>query len=501
MSLSSGTMTANDNNHRGGPAAGRAGRPAAAGNAGAGGAARRSTSPSSAFAAFGYERVKPPLVEFEESPAGRPGRCAGAADLPVLMDPVSQRMNGACGPDMNRAGRPHRRDPAEARAAGRCACPMAATSIRVRGTALKPERQFAQVGQRADRRGFGPTPMPRPLLLAVDALARRRRGRPQRRTSTCRPWWRPSAAGLKLSAETLRRVRSGARPQRTRAASPRALGEGKGDGQGGQQQEARRFAGRPVARGRPGRARHRPGLNRAQAARRSGRPRRHGFAEVVKLVRAGRRGPADDASIPVEYRGLEYQTGRCRSRCSGLKGREELARGGRLFGGLSRGRGQRTGDPVFTLYMERGPVGGPTRRPSGPRLFLPPGTPWERGPPPGRPKAYAVVRGVTASADPRTEAKRLALQPPPSDRQGSRAANRRAGSLFGLGPSSAGRLSAAGKRCAVRSAEAPPSAPRRAARPCRISRTSSPSFICSASALMSWMAVPELVQAGGLLLR
>src|ERR671915_2528916 len=45
------------------------------------------------FAAFGYERVKPPLVEFEDSLLGG----AGAALAPQtfrLMDPVSQRMLG-----------------------------------------------------------------------------------------------------------------------------------------------------------------------------------------------------------------------------------------------------------------------------------------------------------------------------------------------------------------------------------------------------------------------
>src|SRR6476646_9645151 len=42
------------------------------------------------FAAFGYERVKPPLVEFEESLLGGPG-AALASQTFRLMDPVSQR--------------------------------------------------------------------------------------------------------------------------------------------------------------------------------------------------------------------------------------------------------------------------------------------------------------------------------------------------------------------------------------------------------------------------
>src|SRR5688572_23073078 len=44
-----------------------------------------------AFAAWGYERVKPPLIEFEDSLLSGPGE-AMAADTFRLMDPVSQRM-------------------------------------------------------------------------------------------------------------------------------------------------------------------------------------------------------------------------------------------------------------------------------------------------------------------------------------------------------------------------------------------------------------------------
>jgi ATP phosphoribosyltransferase regulatory subunit len=41
-----------------------------------------------------------------------------------------------------------------------------------------------------------------------------------------------------------------------------------------------------------------------------------------------------------------------------------------------------------------------------PRLFLPPGTPW-RDAEHWQARGYAVVRGVSASDDPRAEAKRL----------------------------------------------------------------------------------------------
>ncbi|HEV7547475.1 MAG TPA: ATP phosphoribosyltransferase regulatory subunit, partial [Reyranella sp.] len=84
----------NDNNHRGLLPAGLADLlpPDAAREAGAIGIAIER------FAAFGYERVKPPLVEFEESLLGGPG-AALASQTFRLMDPVSQRMMGVR-PDM-----------------------------------------------------------------------------------------------------------------------------------------------------------------------------------------------------------------------------------------------------------------------------------------------------------------------------------------------------------------------------------------------------------------
>src|SRR5215813_10043670 len=96
-----------------------------------------------AFAAQGYERVKPPLVEFEDSLLSG----SGVAMRPHtfrLMDPVSQRMMGLRA-DMTlqvariavtrlvNAPRPLR------------LC-YAGQVLRVKGDDLRPERQFGQVG-------------------------------------------------------------------------------------------------------------------------------------------------------------------------------------------------------------------------------------------------------------------------------------------------------------------------------------------------------------------
>lgn len=97
----------------------------------------------SAFAAFGYERVKPPLVEFEETLFRGPG-AATANDAFRLMDPASQRMV-AVRADMT----PQIARIAMSRLAN-APRPMrlsyAGQILRVRGSQLRGARQFGQVG-------------------------------------------------------------------------------------------------------------------------------------------------------------------------------------------------------------------------------------------------------------------------------------------------------------------------------------------------------------------
>ena len=95
------------------------------------------------FGQFGYERVKPPLVEFETTLLG--GSQSGLADhIFRVMDPVSQRMMGLraditlqiariAATRLARAPRPLRLS-------------YAGQVLRVSGTQLRPERQFAQAG-------------------------------------------------------------------------------------------------------------------------------------------------------------------------------------------------------------------------------------------------------------------------------------------------------------------------------------------------------------------
>lgn len=95
------------------------------------------------FGAHGYERVKPPLIEFEENLLDGAG-AATSKDTFRMMDPVSQRMMGLradmtiqvariATTRLSKAPRPLR------------LC-YSGQVLRVKGTQLNPERQFTQAG-------------------------------------------------------------------------------------------------------------------------------------------------------------------------------------------------------------------------------------------------------------------------------------------------------------------------------------------------------------------
>ena len=95
------------------------------------------------LAAHGYARVQPPLVEFE---AGLPGGAGAAMSTHSfrLMDPVSQRMMAVRSDMTLQVARivttRLAREPRPLRLS------YAGQVLRVRGSQLRPERQFAQVG-------------------------------------------------------------------------------------------------------------------------------------------------------------------------------------------------------------------------------------------------------------------------------------------------------------------------------------------------------------------
>ncbi|MBL8708895.1 MAG: ATP phosphoribosyltransferase regulatory subunit [Rhodospirillaceae bacterium] len=97
----------------------------------------------SVFAGWGYERVKPPLIEFEDSLLAGPGE-AMAAHTFRLMDPVSQRMMGLRAdmtPQVGRIAASRLRNmPRPLRLS------YAGQVLRVKGEQMRPERQLGQVG-------------------------------------------------------------------------------------------------------------------------------------------------------------------------------------------------------------------------------------------------------------------------------------------------------------------------------------------------------------------
>jgi ATP phosphoribosyltransferase regulatory subunit len=95
------------------------------------------------LASHGYERVKPPLVEFEENLLSGAG-AAMAKETFRLMDPISQRMIGVRAdmtPQVARIATNRLRN--EPRPLRLC---YAGQVLRVKGTQLRPERQVGQVG-------------------------------------------------------------------------------------------------------------------------------------------------------------------------------------------------------------------------------------------------------------------------------------------------------------------------------------------------------------------
>ncbi len=378
-------MSANDNDHRGL-------LPAGLGDLLPPDAAREARAVDVAierFAAFGYERVKPPLVEFEESLLGGPG-AALASQTFRLMDPVSQRMMGVR-PDMTVqvariAVTRLKHEPRPLRLS------YGGNVIRVRGSALKPERQFAQVG--AELIGVDSAEADaEAILLTVDAL--RAIGVAGLTVDLNLPTLVASvAAGLKLDAESLRRLRR-ALDRKDEAAIAKAPADKK---------SAALFAGLlrsagPVDRGLAQLAKLKLPNEAAKEAER--------LADVVKLVQ----GAEPDLHLtvdPVEYRGLEYQTG-VSFTAFALRGREELARGGRYSAGYPE---DGVSEPAtgFTLYLSAILAASETPK-DRPRLYLPAGTPW-RSAADWQAKGYAVVREVdghtgSPAAAVRKEAKRL----------------------------------------------------------------------------------------------
>jgi ATP phosphoribosyltransferase regulatory subunit len=332
----------------------------------------------------GYDRVKPPLAEFEETLLAGPG--AGLArDSFRVMDPVSQRML-AVRADMT---------PQIARIAGsrlvNAPRPLrlayAGQVLRVRGSQLRPERQFAQVGAELIGADAAAADV-EAAVLAAGALAEI--GVDRLSLDLNLPTLVPAlldAWGIAgAPAGDLRHALDRKDSAQVEAAGGRA---------------APLLAALMAATG--------PADSAIETAARLDLPSdaaRAAFDRLVAVVE-GVRATLPDLALTVdfvEHRGFEYQTGVSFTLFArGVRG--ELGRGGRYTAG---GAGPDTAtEPAtgFTLFMDS--VLRALPAPSAPRrIYLPAGTP------PAlaahlRAQGWDTVAGLAPVADDAAEARRL----------------------------------------------------------------------------------------------
>jgi ATP phosphoribosyltransferase regulatory subunit len=329
------------------------------------------------FAAHGYQRVKPPLLEFEDSLLAGSGVAVGDQTF-RLMDPDSQRMMGLRAdttPQVariatTRLGRAPR--PLRLSYAGQC--------LRVRGSQLAPDRQVAQAGVELIGHD-SPEADAETVVVAAEALAAV--GLTRVSFDLTLPMLVPSLlddAGFTgpdraALARALDRKDAAAVSRHGRSLAPvltdLLLAAGAAD---------RALAALAEA--------HLPNLAGALAER---------VAETVAAIRAA--APALRLTIdPVEFRGFRYETGV--SVTVYAPGRhEELGRGGRYICGENE---PATG---LTLYPDAILRVAPPRQ-ARPRVFVP------LGADPDivtrlRAAGFATVAALAATSDETVEATRL----------------------------------------------------------------------------------------------
>ncbi len=333
--------------------------------------ARMVESLQACFAAQGYERVKPPLIEFEEALLSGAG-AALAHQTFRLMDPVSQRMMGLRADITTQVARiAASRLAAAPRPLRLC---YAGQVLRIRGSQLRQERQFGQAG--AELVGADSAAAEAEvILLAWEALAGL--GVARLSVDLTLPTLVPGLmAELGLEVPELRHALD-----RKDAA------------------EVERLAG-PDGTVLVALLRATGPAEEAVAALRQltlpleARREIDQLDEVVGLLAAA----APDLAVtidPVEHRGFEYQTGLSFVVfAQGVRG--ELGRGGRYE--IDGGGGAESAIGV-TLYMDTVLRAVPAEDPAG-RLFLPAGTPAETA---RRLRGEGWV--TVAALDPKTEAK------------------------------------------------------------------------------------------------
>ena len=341
--------------------------------------------------AHGYERVKPPLLEFEDTLLGGNDQAVAGRTF-RLMDPVSRRMMGVRADITPQIAR------IAATRLGAAPRPLrlcyAGEVMRVTGTQLRPERQFCQVGAELIGAAQAAAGDAEVVLLAAEMLAAI--GVTGLSIDLNLPTLVPMlCAGLDLDAATAERLRLAL--DRKDAAAVAAIDDAEGGGLFG----ALLAAAGPAEPALAALAALNLPAAPAAAARR--------LTAVVTLIleacrdmRQGMRLTVD----PVENRGFEYHTGvGFTIFADGARG--ELGSGGRYRAEAGLGDGAGDGEPAtgFTLFMDTVLRVLPAPEPA-PRLFLPLGAPAEAGAR-LRDEGWITVQGLTPADDDGAEARRL----------------------------------------------------------------------------------------------
>jgi ATP phosphoribosyltransferase regulatory subunit len=329
------------------------------------------------FAAHGYQRIRPPLLEFEDSLLAGSG-AAVAEQTFRLMDPDSQRMMGLRAdttPQVARiattrlAGAPR---PLRLSYAGQC--------LRVRGHHLAPDRQVAQAG--IELIGSDAPQADAEIVLAgADALAT------VGLTEISFDLTMPTMASLLLDAERVtgdRRATLAHALDRKDAAAVATLGGGM----------AETLTALLLAAGEAPRA---LAALAAAALPAEARLLADRLAAVVAAIQA--RAPHLRLTVdPVEFRGFRYHTGPCIT-VFALGRQQELGRGGRYISGEQE---PATGLTLFPdAILDVAPQ--PTPRP---RLYVPADADGD-APRVARDNGFATVAALDTQANPDDEARRL----------------------------------------------------------------------------------------------
>jgi ATP phosphoribosyltransferase regulatory subunit len=338
------------------------------------------------LAAHGYERVKPPLVEFEETLFAGAG-AAMASDTFRTMDPVSHRMIGMRADMTPQVARiaatrlAHQPRPLRLSYAGQV--------LRIKGSQMRPERQIGQAGAELIGAG-GPAADVEAIAVAGEALAAV--GVPHLSVDLTLPTLVPAIAdAYGIAGERAAALRA-ALDRKDAAAVAHVAGEA-----GELLAELAAIGGAATAT--------RAALDRLLLPERARQERARLGAVLDGLAAAM---PALKVTVdPVENRGFEYHTGisfTFFARVDPAQGPlGELGRGGRYEAGDAARPEPATGFTLYTDTILRTLLPPPPRR----RLLVPPEAGHARTAA-LRQDGWITVAALLPAADWREEARRLA---------------------------------------------------------------------------------------------